>query len=189
MTVRRGRRAVHRQRRGVVAQRHLAAGPAARVGTGDRRDRQALRGRADERAAADDPVAGRQRACAARGVVSRDRRRRRGGRRAVRQDRSRRQAADVVPAQRRADPDLLQRAADRPARRPEQQVHVEVPRRRQHTAVPVRVRALLHHVLAVEPAPVEQSHRAQRVGHRQWHVDQHGLDRRRRRPTGVRARE
>ena len=55
--------------------------------------------------------------------------RRRGRRRAVRQGRSRRQAADVVPAQRRADPDLLQRAAHRPARRPEQQVHVEVPRR------------------------------------------------------------
>ena len=35
------------------------------------------------------------------------------------------------PRQRRPDPDLLQRAADRPAGGPEQQVHVEVPRRAQ----------------------------------------------------------
>ena len=150
------RRAVRRHRRGVVAQRHRPARPAAGAGRGDRGDRQAVRGRADERPAADDRLAGRQRAGAARGVVARDRGRRRRRRRAVRQGRPRRQAADVVPAQRRADPDLVQRAADRSSGRPEQQVHVEVPRRRQHPAVPVRVRAVVHHVLALEPAPVER---------------------------------
>ena len=36
---------------------------------------------------------------------------------------------------------------DRPAVRPQQQVHVEVPRRAQHADVPVRLRALVHDVL------------------------------------------
>ncbi len=105
--------------RGVVAQRHRPPRRPAAAGAADRRHRQALRGRADERASADDPVAGRQRASAAGGVVPGHRGRRRGRRRPVRQGQPRRQAADVVPAQRRADPALLQRAAHRAAGRPE----------------------------------------------------------------------
>ena len=93
---------------------------------------------------------------AARGLVPRHRGRQRRGRRAVRQGRPGRQAADDLPAQRRADPDLLQRAAHRPPVRPVQQVHVAVPGRAQHAPVPLRVRAVLHHVLAVQPAPVGQ---------------------------------
>ncbi len=55
---------------------------------------------------------------AARVLVPRHRRRQRRGRRAVRQGEPGRQAADELPEERRADPDLLQRAADRPPVRP-----------------------------------------------------------------------
>jgi beta-glucosidase len=73
-----------------------------------------------------------------------------------------RQAADVVPPQRRPGPDVVQRAPDRAAVRSEQQVHVEVSRCAQHTTVPVRVRAVVHDVVDLEPAdrghPVEDRH-------------------------------
>ena len=91
-------------RRGVLAQRHQPARPAARARAGDRRDRQALRRGADERPPADARLARRQRArrCSSPGTRHRGRRCR--GRRPVRQGRPGRQAADELPAQRRADP-------------------------------------------------------------------------------------
>ncbi len=61
-------------------------------------DRQAVRGRADERPPADDRLAGPERSGAAGVLVSRHRGRRRRRRRPVREGRPRRQAADVVPA-------------------------------------------------------------------------------------------
>ena len=77
------------------------------------------------------------------------------------------------PRERRADPDLLQRTAHRPPGRSEQQVHLEVPRRAEHASVPVRVRAVLHHLLAVEPAPVGRQHLQIRLADRQRGPHQH----------------
>jgi beta-glucosidase len=86
---------------------------------------------------------------------------------------------DVVPPQRRSDPDFVQRAADRTARRPEQQVHLEVPRRRQQPAVRVRVRAVIHDVLGLRSAPLERRRLARRLGARQCDGHQHGVGGRR----------
>ncbi|HKB29575.1 MAG TPA: glycoside hydrolase family 3 N-terminal domain-containing protein [Streptosporangiaceae bacterium] len=171
---RRGRRTGRGLGRGVLAERHQPARAAACARAGDRGDGQAVRRGADERPAVDPRLAGRQRAGPARILVPRHRRRQRGGGRAVRQGEPGRETADELPAKRRPDPHLLQRAADRPALRSEQQVHVEVPRRAQHTAVPVRIRAVVHHVRAVEPAPVGEQRPGGRRADRHRGHHQHG---------------
>ena len=72
---------------------------------------------------------------------------------AVRQGQPGRQAAGHLPAHGRADPAVLQPREHGPARRPEQQVHLEVPRRAGDAALRVRVRPELHDVHRLEPAP------------------------------------
>ena len=118
------------------------------------------------------------------------RRWRRGRRRPVRQGEPGRQAADVVPAECRPDTDLLQRAPHRPALRSGQQVHVQVPRRAEHAPVPIRLRALLHHVLADQPAAVEHQPAGRWLAHCQRGRHQHRVGHRRSAPrlrTGART--
>ncbi len=89
-------------------------GRQARACAGDRGDRQAVCCGPYERAAADHRLA--RQACPgpARIMVPRHRGRQRGRGRAVRQGEPGREAADELPARRRANPDHLQRAAHRP---------------------------------------------------------------------------
>ena len=141
-----------------------------RARPGDRCDRQAVRGGTDERPPADHSVVSEQCARPARGVVSGHRGSRRGRRRPVRQGRPERQAADVLPGQRTPVPVSYNELLHRPAVRPEQQVHLQVPGRAQLAAVPVRLRALVHHVLILRLACAEQRAAQRHVPrHRQHH--------------------
>ena len=108
--------------------------------------------------------------------------------RSVRQVRPERQADDVVPPERRPDPDVVQRAPHRPAVRSEQQVHVEVPGRVELAGVPVRVRAVVHDVLDLERVgTVERVAERDDDGHRQGH--EYGLGGGRRRRAALPPRE
>ena len=97
-------------------------------------------------------------------------RRRRGRRCAVRTGQPRRQVAGVVPAGRRTGADLLQPPQHRASGRPEQQVHVEVPRPAQRAAVRLRFRAELHHV-HVSNVRLSSTRMSRRGGHITVKVD------------------
>ena len=142
------RREPRAERRGRGPQRDRPPGQAAGADRRDQGRRQAVRGRAVQRPPADAVEGRRLLAGDPRGLVPGHRGRQRRGRRAVRQGQPGRQAAGVVPARARPDPDLLQPRADRAPVRRELQVQLALPRPRGvRPALPVRLRAELHDVL------------------------------------------
>ena len=133
--------------------RDRPAGAPGGAGQADRRDRQAVRGRAVQRPAADARQRGRGLAGDPRGLVPGRRGRQRRGRRAVRQGQPGRQAAGQLPAAGRPGADLLQPRAHGPAVRRDPEVRLALPRPADlRAAVRVRVRAQLHEVRRHEPA-------------------------------------
>ena len=143
--------------------------------------RQAVRGRAVQLAPADAGPRRRRGARDPRGVVRRGGGGQRRRRRAVRQGQPGRQAAGLVPAQRRADPDLLQPRADGPAVRRGVEVRLAPPRHPVvRAAVRVRLRAELHDVHRRQPAAVGELDVLARVDHRERRGDEHRHGRRRR---------
>ena len=124
------RREPRAERRGRGPQRDRPPRPAAGADRPDQGRRQAVRGRAVQRPPAD-PLEGRRLLAGdPRGLVPGHRGRQRRGRRAVRQGQPRRQAAGVLPARARPDPDLLQPRAHRAPVRRRLEVQLALPRPR-----------------------------------------------------------
>src|SRR6266545_2700482 len=171
------------ERRGRGAQRDRSPRQAAGAHRRDQGDGQAVRGGAVQRPPADADQGRRLLAGDPRGLVPWRRGRQRRRRRAVRQGQPGRQAASLVPAGPRPDPDLLQPRAHRSPLRPHVQVERALPRPGVvRPAVRLRLRPQLHQVLDHQPAP----QRAERLQERQPH--RLGGRRQHRRPQGRRGR-
>ena len=165
-----------REMSGEAATRIDARPPRSAAGA-HRRDqghRQAVRGRAVQRPAADARRRGGELAGGPRGLVPGCRGRQRGRRRRLRQGQPGRQAAGLVPAAARPGADLLQPRADRTPLRRDPEVRLALPRPAHvRPAVRVRLRAELHDVLGLGSHARPDQRVAVRAGARDRDGDQH----------------
>src|ERR1044072_1411572 len=168
---RRARRQKRRSGEPLVAR---APGCAGTIARSRRSDGHAGRAGPHERPAADSRVGIRSRPGDRRIVVPRHR----GGecdrRRAVRGRQPERPATRHVPARARPGAAVLQPSSHRPARRREQQVHVEIHRRSRDSAISIRLRALVHDVQLFGTQAQRGASARDRHDHRNGDGEQHG---------------